>query len=98
LAPTSRKGREKWGTEVKFWLEGYEAFDLEGTGRGVAAQERAEDAGGVANGADDAAELRVGYVSDGLIEIGMVENVEGLRAELEFCTFPVRNGDGLHES
>jgi hypothetical protein len=52
---------------------------------------------GVAMGAPDRAELRIGHVIDRLIEIKVIKDIEGLSADLQLCAFPGWNVEVLHE-
>src|ERR1700740_2053246 len=72
--------------------------DLHRARGGVAAQERTERAGWRTDRADDASKLRVGDVAHRLIEVGMVEQVEGLGPHLQLRAFPARNADVLHQA
>ena len=71
--------------------------DLKGARRSVATQERAENAGRRSGGSHDASELRIRKIGDGLIEVGMIEQVERLRAHLELRAFPVWYREGFHQ-
>jgi hypothetical protein len=70
--------------------------DLESARGGVGAQESSEDAGWSGDGSVDKSKLRIGDVAHGLIKVGMVEHVEGLRANLELCALPVWEAEVLH--
>jgi hypothetical protein len=70
--------------------------DLESARGGVGAQESSEDAGWGGDGSVDKSKLRIGDVAHGLIEVGMVEHVKSLCANLELCPFPVWEAEVLH--
>lgn len=71
--------------------------DLESARRGVRAQESSEDARWGGDSPVDKSKLRIGDVAaHGLIEVGMVQNVKSLCADLELCAFPVWEAEVLH--
>lgn len=78
-------------------LESKLSANLEGAGGSVCSEKRAEDAGGRRDRSDAVSELRVVDVANGLIEVGMVEDVEGLSADLELRGFPLGNAKALHD-
>src|SRR4051812_5513247 len=78
-------------------LETQLGSDLQGARRGVCAQESSEDAGWGGDGSVDEPELRIGNVAYRLIEVGMVQDVKGLRSDLKFRALPVGESEVLHE-
>src|SRR5215471_14079224 len=71
--------------------------NLQGARSGVCAKESAENTGRRGDAADAISELRIGYIADWLIEVGMVENVEGLCSDCEFSALPLRHAEILHQ-
>jgi hypothetical protein len=70
--------------------------DLESARGRVRAQERSKDAGWGGDGSVDKSKLRISNVTYGLVEVGMVEYVESLCANLELCALPVWEAKILH--
>jgi hypothetical protein len=70
--------------------------DLESARGGVGTQESSEDAGWGSDGSFDKSKLRIGDATHGLIEVGMVEDVKSLCADLELCALPVWEAEVLH--
>jgi hypothetical protein len=77
-------------------LEGETSRQLDHARGSIAAQERSHNAGGNADRADDAAELRTGDIVDRLIEVGMVNQVEELSPHPQFSLLPAGQRDLLH--
>jgi len=72
--------------------------DLKSTRRSIRSQEGAEDAGGGCDGAIDEPKLRVRNIAHGLVEVGMIQDVECLRSDLQLRAFPFGNAEVLHQS
>src|ERR1700744_2520242 len=71
-------------------------FELDNSRRGVAPQERAVDAGGRTGRADNGSKGWRRIVEVGILEVGVVQDVIALSANLQFPGFQTRYFKALH--
>src|SRR5260370_27642098 len=101
-APSSRQKKGPGTSPRPFlcegWLERQCSFDLNESGRSVAAQERSKDTGRHTDCVNDRTKSRAGDIAIRLVEVWMVEDIKELQADSEVAGFANRQMEVLHYS
>src|SRR5215469_5464960 len=96
MAGSAQAGRCDWAALAGRESEGEGPFELNQSWGGITAQERSQNARRSIHCADDCSEVRIGNISNRLIEVGMVEQIEELSPDTKFRMLPSRDVEVLH--